>query len=124
MLKLMGNDTGTAYDGEEAVSVVGEFRPDVILLDIGLSKTERLRGVPPHSRAAGGAEKLFIIAQTGWGQEDDRQRWHDAGFDHHLVKPIDTGVLMKLLAECRTPEVNSARREAGGHGAATLGGKL
>jgi signal transduction histidine kinase len=121
MLKLMGHDTGTAYDGEEAVAAVGEFRPDVILLDIGLPKLNgydacrRIREQP-------GGEKLFIIAQTGWGQEDDRQRSQDVGFDHHLVKPIDTGVLMKLLSECRTPEVRSARREAGEHKAATLDG--
>ena len=123
MLKFMGNDTCTAYDGEEAVAAVGEFGPDVILLDIGLPKLNGYE-VCRRIRAQPGGKRLIIIAQTGWGQEDDRQRSQDAGFDHHLVKPIDTGVLMKLLAECRTPEVKSARREAGRHEAATLGGKM
>ena len=123
MLKFMGNDTRTAYDGEEAVAAVGEFGPDVILLDIGLPKLNGYE-VCRRIRAQPGGKRLIIIAQTGWGQEDDRQRSQDAGFDHHLVKPIDTGVLMKLLAECRTPEVKSARREAGRHEAATLGGKM
>ena len=98
MLKLMGNDTRTAYDGEEAVAAVGEFRPDVILLDIGMPKLNGYEACR-RIREQPGGEKLIIIAQTGWGQEDDRQRTQDAGFDQHLVKPIDTAALMKLLAE-------------------------
>jgi PAS domain S-box-containing protein len=98
MLRVMGNDTHTAYDGEAAVSAALEYRPDVILLDIGLPKLtgyeacRRIRGQP-------GGKDSVIIAQTGWGQEQDRQRTHEAGFDHHLVKPVDPTALMKLLAE-------------------------
>jgi PAS domain S-box-containing protein len=98
MLQMMGNDTRTAYDGEEAVAAIVEFRPDVVLLDIGLPKLtgyEACRRI----RAQPGGKELVIIAQTGWGQEEDRQRTQEAGFDHHMVKPVDPTVLMKLLAE-------------------------
>jgi len=97
MLKLMGNETRTAYDGEAAVAAAGEFRPDVILLDIGLPKMSgydvcrRIRQEPWGGQAV-------IVAQTGWGQEEDRQKAQDAGFDHHFVKPVDMAALMMLLA--------------------------
>ncbi len=97
MLRLMGNDTRTAYDGEEAVAAAVEFRPDVILLDIGLPRLTGYEACRRIRRQPGGKE-LVIIAQTGWGQEEDRQRTHQAGFDHHLVKPVEPTALMKLLA--------------------------
>lgn len=97
MLRIMGHATRTVYDGEEAVTAAGEFRPDVILLDIGLPKLngyEACRRIREQPRD----KKLVIIAQTGWGQEGDRQHTYDAGFDHYLVKPVDPGTLMRLLA--------------------------
>lgn len=97
MLKMMGNDTRTAYDGEEAVAVTAEFRPDVILLDIGLPKLNGYEACR-RIRAREGGERVVVIAQTGWGQDEDRQRTHDAGFDHHMVKPVDPTALMTLLA--------------------------
>jgi CheY-like chemotaxis protein len=98
MLRVMGNDIRTAYDGQEAVAVAEEFRPNVILLDIGLPKLNgyeacRLIRALPVMKGA------VIIAQTGWGQEADRQKTREAGFDDHLVKPIDSIALMKLLAD-------------------------
>jgi CheY-like chemotaxis protein len=98
MLKIMGNDTRTAYDGEEAVAVANEFRPAVILLDIGLPRLngyEACRRIREQTKG----KELVIIAQTGWGQDEDRQRTHQAGFDHHMVKPVDPQALMSLLAE-------------------------
>jgi PAS domain S-box-containing protein len=97
LLRLMGNDTRTAYDGQEGVDVAGAFRPDVMLLDIGLPKLNgyeacrRIRGQP-------WGKKVVLIAVTGWGQEEDRRRSHEAGFDQHMVKPVDPQELMKLLA--------------------------
>lgn len=97
MLKVLGNDTRTAYDGTDAVAAAAQFRPDVILLDIGMPKLNgneacrRIRELPWQRRP-------IIIAQTGWGQEGDRQRTQDAGFDHHLVKPVEISELLKLLA--------------------------
>jgi signal transduction histidine kinase/CheY-like chemotaxis protein len=97
MLGLMGGDTRTAYDGEEAVAAAVEFRPDVILLDIGLPKLNGYEACR-RIRAQANGRKVVLIAQTGWGQVEDRQRTHEAGFDHHLVKPVDPAALMKLLA--------------------------
>jgi len=96
MLKMMGNDTRTAYDGEAAVAAV-DFRPNVILLDIGLPKLNGYAACRRIREQPGGRE-IVIIAQTGWGQEEDRQRTHEAGFDHHMVKPVDPTALMNLLA--------------------------
>ena len=97
MLKLMGNETHTAHDGLAAVAAAEEFRPDVILLDIGLPKLNgydacrRIREQP-------WSKGTVIVALTGWGQEEDRRRSQEAGFDHHLVKPVDVNDLSKLLA--------------------------
>ena len=98
MLKIMGNDTRTAYDGQEAVTAAGEFRPAVILLDIGLPKMNGYEACVRIRQQPGGKE-IVIIAQTGWGQEEDRRRTHEAGFDYHMVKPVDPQALMKLLEE-------------------------
>jgi CheY-like chemotaxis protein len=98
MLQIMGNDTRTAYDGDAAVASALEFRPDVILLDIGLPKQNGYEACRRIRQQPGGKE-LVIIAQTGWGQEEDRKRTREAGFDHHMVKPVDPSSLMKLLAE-------------------------
>lgn len=97
MLSLLGNDTRTAYDGEEAVEVAERFRPDVILLDIGLPKRNGYE-VCRTIRAQPWGKDVTIIAQTGWGQAEDRQKTRDAGFDHHLIKPVDMPTLMNLLA--------------------------
>jgi CheY-like chemotaxis protein len=97
MLKIMGHETRTVYNGEDAVSAAATFRPDVILLDIGMPKLNgneacrRIRELPWKRQP-------MMIAQTGWGQVNDRQRSQDAGFDHHLVKPIDIATLLELFA--------------------------
>ena len=98
MLKVMGNETYTAYDGEEAVAAADKFRPEVILLDIGLP---RLNGYEAcrRIRTQENGKRVIIIAQTGWGQDTDRQRTHDSGFNHHMVKPVNSTALISLLAE-------------------------
>ena len=101
MLKVMGNETRTAYDGEEAVAAARAYRPDVILLDIGLPKLNGYEACR-RIRAEAWGKGLVIIAQTGWGAEEDRQRTHDAGFDHHVVKPVDLKALEMLLAGSQT----------------------
>ena len=98
LLKMMGNDTRTAYDGQQGVHAAGEYRPDVILLDIGLPKLngyEACRLIRDQPRGKG----VVIIALTGWGQDEDRRRSREAGFDHHLVKPVDPQALMKMVAD-------------------------
>jgi CheY-like chemotaxis protein len=96
-LKMMGNETRTAFDGAAAVTAADEFRPDVVLLDIGLPKMSGYDACRQIRQSSWGKQAL-IIAQTGWGQEEDRQKTKAAGFDHHFVKPVDLADLMTLLA--------------------------
>jgi len=98
MLRLLGNDTRTAYDGQQAVVLAAEYQPDVILLDLGLPKLNGYEACR-HIRLQPRETELIIIAQTGWGQDEDRRRTHEAGFDHHMVKPVDPAALIKMLAE-------------------------
>ncbi len=97
MLKLMGNDAKTAHDGFEALEVAAVFRPDLILLDIGMPRlnghetAKRIREQPWDKR-------VVLVALTGWGQEEDRRMSDEAGFDAHLVKPIEPSALEMLLA--------------------------
>jgi CheY-like chemotaxis protein len=87
----------TASDGEEAVAVAERFRPEVALLDLGMP---RLSGhdVARRLKQQGWAKDLLLVAVTGWSQAEEFQRTREAGFDAHLVKPVDSRVLMKLLA--------------------------
>src|SRR5262245_51081381 len=101
LLRIMGNDIRTAYDGQRGVDLAGEFRPDVVLLDIGLPKLDGYQACQRIREQAWG-QAMVLIAVTGWGQEKDRRRSHEAGFDHHMVKPVDPHALMKLLAELQT----------------------
>jgi PAS domain S-box-containing protein len=97
LLRLMGNDTRTAYDGQQGVDVAGEFRPDVALLDIGLPKLDGYEACR-RIRAEPWGKGVVLVAVTGWGQDEDRRRSHEAGFNYHMVKPVDPDELMKLLA--------------------------
>jgi signal transduction histidine kinase len=97
LLRFMGNEPQTAYDGIEAVAAAGEFRPDVVLLDIGLPKLNGY-GEAQRIREQPWGKHIVLTALTGWGQEDDRKRSKDAGFDNHIVKPVELPALMNLLA--------------------------
>ncbi len=96
MLSLLGNDTRTAHDGLQALELAEAFRPDVILLDIGLPKLNGYDACRRIRRESWG-RGMLIVAATGWGGEDDRRRSREAGFDHHLVKPVDPVQLQELL---------------------------
>lgn len=97
MLNMMGNETRTAPDGLAALQVGESFAPEIALLDIGMPKlngydaARRIRALPWGSR-------LVLVALTGRSQDEDRRRSHEAGFDFHLVKPIEPAELEKLLA--------------------------
>jgi len=97
LLRTHGADVRIAYDGLEAVGAAVAFLPDIVLLDIGLPK---LYGydVARRIRDARGKEVL-LIAITGWGQEEDRRRSREAGFDHHLTKPVQFEQLLRLIAK-------------------------
>jgi signal transduction histidine kinase/ActR/RegA family two-component response regulator len=98
MLRLDGHEVQTAYDGVDALEVAERFRPDVILLDIGMP---RLDGYATafQLRQRPWARNVRLVALTGWGQEEDKRRAHDAGFDYHLVKPVDPELLARALAQ-------------------------
>ena len=97
LLRMKGHDVRTARDGLEAIDAAGEFRPEVILMDVGMP---RLNGYDAtrHIRRLPGGEDVFIVALTGWGQEHDHQRSAEAGCSAHLVKPVDFAELDRLLA--------------------------
>lgn len=96
LLKLTGHDSHLAYDGVEALTLADGLRPDAILLDIGLPGMNGYE-VARRIRAEPWGARVTLIALTGWGQKDDRQRAQDAGFDHHVVKPIKHAELRALL---------------------------
>jgi len=104
MLRIMGNESRTAYDGQEGIDLAEDFRPEVILLDIGLPKLNGYE-VCHQIRELPWGKSIVMIAVTGWGQEEDRRRSQEAGFDHHMVKPVDPEHLMKMLAGLQIPAV-------------------
>jgi CheY-like chemotaxis protein/two-component sensor histidine kinase len=97
VLRRMGHDILTAHDGLEAVHAAAAFRPEVILLDIGLPKMNGY-DVAKQIRQQPWDKKVAIIAVSGWGQEEDKRRALEAGFDHHLTKPVEPAALGRLLA--------------------------
>jgi PAS domain S-box-containing protein len=97
ILAMKGHETHAAYDGEEAVTAAARLRPDVVILDIRMPKRngyEACRWI----REQPWGKAMVLIALSGWGTEDDRRRTEEAGFDHHLVKPVAPDVLFALIA--------------------------
>jgi len=108
-LRMLGNDVHTAHDGLEAVEVAATFRPDVVLLDIGLP---RLNGYEAarQIREKSGTGEIVLVAVTGWGQDEDRRRSREAGFDYHLTKPVDFDALQRLLAATNSNHPKETKR--------------
>jgi signal transduction histidine kinase/CheY-like chemotaxis protein len=104
MLRMMGNEVFTAHDGLEAVEAAGNFRPDVVLLDLGMPKMNGYAAARCIRQQAWG-RNMVLVALTGWGQEEDRRKSKEAGFDHHLVKPVEASTLERLLAELQQQAV-------------------
>ena len=108
-LELLGHRTRVAHDGPAALRVMADFKPDLALLDIGLPVMDgyelarRLRQEPSlaHTR---------LVAVTGYGQDSDRRRSKEAGFDAHLVKPIQLPDLAELIKNLGEPAPTPARR--------------
>jgi CheY-like chemotaxis protein len=97
LLKLVGHQVVVADSGQTALAAVAEHMPDVALLDIGLPDTDGYQVARQIRQAR--QDRIYLIALTGYSQPEDRQRARDAGFDTHLVKPVNFKVLQKLLAE-------------------------
>lgn len=106
LLRCLGADVRVAYDGDAALAIARQFKPDLVFLDIsmphmdGCEAARRLRELP-------GGKDLVLVALSAWGHDAVRQRIAGAGFDRHFVKPIDVGALEELLASV------NAKRAAG-----------
>ena len=98
LLELLGNKVKQVNDGAAAVEAAASFRPQVALIDIGMPKLNGYQ-VCRQIRQQEGGMAMVIIAVTGWGQPEDRRKSADAGFNHHLVKPVDPSELTQLLAK-------------------------
>jgi CheY-like chemotaxis protein len=103
-LELKGHRTRRAGDGESALAIAAEFQPQTAILDIGLPGMdgyELARCLRAQTRSG---PTPLLVAVTGWGAEEDRQRAQDAGFDLHLVKPIDPERLNRLITDWQAPD--------------------
>lgn len=96
LLEMLGHHVREAHDGVEGIHAAGDFRPDLVLLDIGMPRMNGYEAAREIRRQANGSA-LKIVAMTGWGQEADKQRAREAGFDVHLTKPIDPRIVESLL---------------------------
>ena len=101
LVQESGHDVRTAYDGSMVLEAALDYRPNVVLLDIGLPGLNGFE-VAKRIRQQPALQKAVLVAMTGYGQESDRQRSQEAGFDHHLVKPADFGKLLQILATVST----------------------
>jgi signal transduction histidine kinase len=100
LLELDGHDVRRAYDGIEALEIAEDFRPEVTLLDIGMPRLDGY-GAARELRRRDWAKDSLLVALTGWGQQEDKRMAREAGFDHHMVKPVDPDALRRLLIEPR-----------------------
>lgn len=98
LLSRRGNQVRTAYDGLSAIELAASFHPEVVLLDIGMP---RLNGYETarRIRAEEWGKTMALVALTGWSRDEDIRLAHEAGFDHHLVKPVDPSHLKTILGK-------------------------
>jgi CheY-like chemotaxis protein len=94
-------DVEAAFDGESALAIAEHAEPQVAILDLGLPRIDGFE-VARRIRQRPWGKRTMLIALTGWGQEEDRIRSRDAGFDLHLVKPVDSPALLRILDTIRT----------------------
>ncbi|KAK43366.1 response regulator [Caballeronia sp. EK] len=100
LLEALGHEVRTEHDGPRALASIDDFKPDVVVLDIGLPGMSGF-DVAREMRKRDATRSVLLLALTGWGSEADRQSALDAGFDHHLTKPVDVTDLEALLARPR-----------------------
>jgi CheY-like chemotaxis protein len=103
ILKKYGHVVEVAHDGQHAVDMAASFKPDVILMDIGMP---RMNGYEACAaiRASEHGKRIHIIAVSGWGQEEDRRKSHAAGFDGHVVKPMEKATMERVIAQAKPHE--------------------
>jgi CheY-like chemotaxis protein len=98
LLNIAGNETHTAHDGLQAIEAAARFRPDMIILDIGLPKMNGYEACR-RIREQPWGKNIVLVALTGWSLDEDSPQSKDAGFDHHLVKPVEFDALKGLLPQ-------------------------
>jgi PAS domain S-box-containing protein len=108
MLEMLGHDVETAFDGLEALEKAEQFRPEVIVLDVGMPKLDGYETARRIRQKAWGRD-VTLIAVTGWGNEKDKHQSAEAGFDIHLVKPIDANSILKSLNTMDRSEIKRQR---------------
>jgi PAS domain S-box-containing protein len=96
-IQLLGNEVRVAHDGAEGVKAAEEYRPDIVLMDIGMPKMNGYEATR-HIRQQPWGKEMVIVALTGWGQEKDKDLTQKSGFNYHLVKPVQTATLQQLVA--------------------------
>jgi PAS domain S-box-containing protein len=96
LLRAWGHEVRTLYDGQSVISIVAEYQPDVVLLDIGIPKISGY-DLARQLRQSESSRHIVLVAFTGYGQDDDRRRVREAGFDHHLLKPLEAESLEKII---------------------------
>jgi CheY-like chemotaxis protein len=107
LFRLIGQDVEVAHDGAEAITRALEFKPDLILLDIGMPRMDGYE-VCRRIRQEPTVEGAVVVALTGWGDEEDRRLSRAAGFDNHLVKPVDPTALQGLIDKLGSTRSTSA----------------
>jgi CheY-like chemotaxis protein len=103
LLGLHGHDVRVAHDGIEVLAIADTFKPHVVLLDLGMPKMDGYETARQTRQRPWGKDAM-LVALTGWGQQQDRQRTAEAGFDAHLVKPVTDSDLFHLLATTKVSE--------------------
>ena len=107
LFQMMGHEVRSALNGVEAIALAADFQPDLIVLDIGMPGLDGYE-VCRRIRQQPGAHTIVIAALTGWTRDEDRDRSQEAGFDYHLVKPVEPDVLVQLVRS-KHREVSGAR---------------
>jgi CheY-like chemotaxis protein len=103
LLESAGHRTFTAHDGHAALDLLDRHRPEIVLLDIGLPLVNGYE-VCRQIRSRSWAKTVTLVAVTGWGQDGDRQKSREAGFDHHLLKPLEFAELQRLIQTAARPD--------------------
>ena len=101
LLKFLGHEVHTAYDGEAAGAAAELYRPVLVLMDLGMPNVDGYEACRRIRAKPWGAEP-FLVALTGWGSNDDQQRTREVGFDRHLVKPVDLDAIKNIVGESST----------------------
>jgi CheY-like chemotaxis protein len=102
LIRLSGHDVRTAPDGLTALEVARDYRPEAVILDIGLPGLDGYE-VARRLRADPTLAEVLLIALTGYGRAENHRRAREAGFDHHVTKPVDPEALLRLLPQARHP---------------------